>query len=651
MANRHAPPPEAEVCADRPGLTGFWPSDRFRAAPLPARLRPDRRRPLALHVPTRPARYNPIPGIALGLVLLLALGSLAACKGGTKKEGSAPAPEMQAAAGPPVTGDWLVEHLLSDPEQLNPLTSNDATASTLLSYMVESLLDRDPDTLALRPLLARSLPEISADHLTYTFHLRPDARFSDGKPVTGADVLFSIKAIKCTKVNAPFLRVYFASITGAELVDPLTIRFTAAEPYFLNESVLGGISVLPKHYYDPQGELDSVTFAQVANDDPATAAKVTAFAGRFNRDFARAPLGSGPYTFGEWKTGERVILVRNPDYWGYGHEGLETPYIDRLVFKIVNNTDAALVTLKAGDLDVMGLDPLQHLRQTDSPKFKESFSKVTYYSPSYTYLGWNNDHPIFHDPAVRRAMTMLIDREAMVKTILFDLGQVINGPIYRFRPEYDESIAPPPFDPSAAEKLLDAAGWKDSDGDGIRDKVIDGRKVPFTFEIKINSGNEVRKSVALTIQDALRKHGIEVKIREIDWTIFLDDVQGRHFDAVVLGWAMSVNEPDAYQVWHSSQIDNGGSNFIGYRDARVDEILTEYRRTFDAQKRIALYKEFQQILNRDQPYTFLFMRKSVVAYQRRFQNVKALPIGGVVVSRWWVPKALQRYGTVQAPTP
>jgi len=596
-----------------------------------------------VHAPTRPL-------LALALALCLAAWPLAGCQKGAK-ETSAPAPKAPADAGPPVTGDWLVEHLLSDPEQLNPLTSNDATASSLLAYMVESLLDRDPDTLALRPLLAASLPEISDDHLTYTFHLRPDAKFSDGRPVTGEDVLFSIKAIKCAKVNAPFLRVYYASITGAALVDPLTIRFTAAEPYFLNESVLGGIPVLPRHYYDPDGDLDGVTFAQIAGEDPAAADPVDAFARKFNRDFARSPLGSGPYTFGEWKTGERVVLVRNPDYWGYGHEGVETPYIDRLVFKIVNNTDAALVTLKAGDLDVMGLDPLQHLRQTESAKFKENFSKITYYSPSYTYLGWNNDSPIFRDRDVRRAMTMLIDREAMVKTILFDLGQVINSPIYRFRPEYDESLVPPPYDPAAAEKLLTERGWTDSDGDGIRDKVIDGRKVPFSFEIKINSGNEVRKSVALTVQDELRKHGIEVKIREIDWTIFLDDVQGRRFDAVVLGWAMSVNPPDAYQVWHSSQIANGGSNFIGYHDERVDQILTEYRRTFDEPKRIALYKEFQQILNRDQPYTFLFMRKSVLAYQRRFQNVKALPIGGVVVSRWWVPKALQKYGTAQAPTP
>jgi peptide/nickel transport system substrate-binding protein len=322
-----------------------------------------------------------------------------------------------------------------------------------------------------------------------------------------------------------------------------------------------------------------------------------------------------------------------------------------MVFRVVNNTDAALVTLKAGDLDMMGLDPLQHLRQTASRKFTDNYAKLIFYSPSYTYIGWNNDSPIFGDVRVRRAMTMLTDREAMVKTILFDLGTVIDSPIYRFRPEYDEQLVPLAYDPEAAEALLDTAGWIDSDGDGVRDKVIDGKRVPFEFEIKINSGNEVRKSVALTLQDSLKKHGIRVKIREIDWTIFLDDVQNRRFDAVVLGWAMSVNEPDAYQVWHSSQIANGGSNFIGYRNARVDALLTTYRREFDPKKRIALYKEFQEILNREQPYTFLFTRKSVLAYQRRFQDVQALPIGGVDVNRWWVPKALQRYTTQAAPTP
>ena len=159
----------------------------------------------------------------------------------------------------PVTGDWLLAHILSDPEQLNPLTSNDAGSSAILGYIVQSLLTRDPRTLELKPLLAEARPVISADKLTYTFKIRRDAHFQDGRKLTGEDVLFSIKAIKCPLVNAPFARVYYESVTDARLVDEYTIQFNIKEPYFLNETMFGGIDVLPRHYYDPQNLFKDVT--------------------------------------------------------------------------------------------------------------------------------------------------------------------------------------------------------------------------------------------------------------------------------------------------------------------------------------------------------------------------------------------------------
>ncbi len=239
-------------------------------------------------------------------------------------------------------------------------------------------------------------------------------------------------------------------------------------------------------------------------------------------------------------------------------------------------------------------------------------------------------------------MTYLTNRQQMVKTILFDLGEVVDGPIYLFRPEYDKTLLSHPYDPQKALQLLGEAGWKDTDGDGILDKMIDGQKVPFRFEIKFNSGNEIRKSIALTLQDELKKHGIDANVRQLDWTIYLDEVRHHKFDAIILGWAMSAIEPDDYQVWHSSQADNKGSNHISYKNARVDAILEEYRRTFDPQKRIELYREFQQILNQEQPYTFLFIQKSILAVEQRFQNIKLYPAGPRSLE-WWVPKAQQRY--------
>jgi len=544
-----------------------------------------------------------------------------------------------------VTGDWLVLHTLSDPEQLNPLTSSDAGSSEVLAYVFEALLTRDPRTLAFKPLIAEARPEISQDKLTYTFKIRKDAKFQDGRPITGEDVLFSVKAIKCPFVNAPFLRVYYDSLVDAHLVDPYTIRFSIKEPYFLNESVLGAIAVLPRHYYDPDNLLAHVSVRDLTQDPAKLPDAVKQFGEQFNRNYSRDPLGSGPYQFNFWKTGREVELVRDPDYWGNGKEGIDQPYLDRLKFRVINNFDAALIRLKSGSLDYMAvLQPVQHVRGTNSQRFKQDFRKYEYYAPTYTYIGWNNDHPIFRDKRVRQAMTHLTPRKQIVESVLFGLGEVVDSHIYLFRPEYDKTLKTYPFDPQKALALLRDAGWRDTDGDGVLDKVIDGETTPLRFEIKINSGNAVRKSVALVLLDELHKHGIAASVRELDWTIFLNDVKNHQFDAVVLGWQMSTTEPDAYQVWHSSQAANKGSNAISYKNDRVDEVLEQYRREFDEEKRIQLYKEFQQILHEEQPYTFLYVSKRVSAVHRRFQNVEVFPDGLRPID-WWVPASRQKYGS------
>jgi peptide/nickel transport system substrate-binding protein len=288
------------------------------------------------------------------------------------------------------------------------------------------------------------------------------------------------------------------------------------------------------------------------------------------------------------------------------------------------------------------LQPVQVVRGTNSARFQSEFKKYEYFAPTFSYIGWNNDHPIFRDKRVRQAMTYMTDRKQIVKSILFGLGEVVDSPIYLFRPEYDKDLKSYPFDPQKGLALLHEAGWRDSDGDGILDKVIDGKKTPLRFEIKVNSGNAVRESVALVLMDELRKHGIAANVRQLDWTIFLNDVTNHQFDAVVLGWAMSTTEPDGYQIWHSSQAANKGSNAISYKNHRVDQILEAYRREFDEPKRIQLYKEFQEILHEEQPYTFLYVSKRVSVVQRRFEGVEVFPDGLRPID-WWVPLARQKY--------
>ena len=580
--------------------------------------------------------------------IFLALLWLAGC--GDKTEVKVPDTQPTASAkdpGKPVTGDWLLWKIEAEPEQLNPLTASDGYSHQVFEDNIfQTLLTRDRKTLELQPYLAEERPTISNDKLAYTFKLRRDVHFQDGRPLTGEDVLFSIKAIKCPLVNAPQVRVDFISLIDVVLIDPYTIKMIMKEPYFRNETVLGNnLFILPRHYYDPENLLAKATVRDMLQDPSKLPPEVKRFAENFNRNYNRNPMGTGPYIFKGWRTGLQIDLVRDPNYWGKDKAGIEQAYLDWIKFRIINNDDAALVTLKSGGVDyIERLNPVQGVRGTNSERFKREFQKLEYYYPYYAYIGWNNNHPIFSDKRVRQAMTYFTDRKQIVKSILFGFGEVVDSPIYIFRPEYNKSLLIRPYDPTKAMELLKEAGWRDSDGDGILDKVIDGRKVPFRFEIKVSSGSSTGKSIVLVLQEELKKHGIAVSVRELDWPIFLGDVRNHKFEVITMAWGMYATEPDDYQVWHSSQAVKNGSNHISYKNPRVDKILEDYRREFDAKKRIELYQEYQRILNDEQPYTFLYARKYVSAVHRRFENVEAYP-EGLRPQLWWVPRGKQKYSS------
>ncbi|MCP4007142.1 MAG: hypothetical protein GY725_23415 [bacterium] len=587
---------------------------------------------------------------ARSLAVLLA-GLVLACGGGGDSA-DAPASEVHSGEqnGHPVRGDWMVRWLLADPENLNPLTSNDASSNSILSLMMAPLLTLDNQTLEQRPVIASLLPEISEDKLTYTFRLRDDVTFADGKLLSAEDVVFTMKAIKNPEVMAPQTRNYFDSVRDVVAVDKYTVRFDLRKRYFRNTLVLGSIQPLPRHFYDPDDLMAEVSIPELDAFDKLTGKKKTnaqKFAKQFNEQYDRKVMGAGAFTLKDPKTdiitGERILLTRRPDFWAPEDPELGDAYVDKILFRVINDKEAALVSFKGRDIDVMGLTPIQHKRQTGTTRFEAQAQKKEHVSPGYTYIGWNAKKPIFSDVRVRRALRYFIDKQSIIDKVLLGLGVPVEGSIFIGRSEYNKSLPGHEFDPEKGKKLLAEAGWKDSDGDGVLDKTQGGKKRDLVFEIISNSGNDIRKAIGLVVIDEMKRAGIGASFREIDWGIMLEQVRGQKYDAVILGWQMGVVSPDPYQLWHSSQAVQGGSNHVSFKNDEVDQLLEDYRVEFDPARRKKLIDRFQMILFEEQPYAFLFMKRAVTAWDRRFHGVTWYPSESTDLGEWWVPKNEQKY--------
>jgi len=496
----------------------------------------------------------------------------------------------------------------AEPPHLNPITSSDAYASQINAHVFDTLLDRDPVTIESIPWLAASW-DISENKLEYTFHLRHGVVFSDGTPLTAEDVKFSFDKMMHPAVDAPHLRSYYVDVTNCEVLDEHTVRFTCSKPYYRHLVMLGDISVLPRHVY-AEGEF---------NTHPNN----------------RKPIGSGAYVLERWETGREIVLARNARYWG--RDGGKWPHFDKKIYKLITDENAAFQVLERGDLDAMDLRAEDWVRRATRPTFEQRFNKFAYYAPQYTYIGWNLRKPPFSDKKVRRAMTMLLDRETIRETIYYGLAQTVAGNFMIGTPECNAEITPWPFDPAQAAALLREAGWTDSDGDGHLDK--DGTQ--FEFEMMIINSSPVAEKICTIYQEELARVGIKMTIRMLDWAGMLERTDKRQFDAMMMGWQMPP-DPDPYQVWHSSQAE-AGSNYVGFVNAEADRLIEEARVSFDREERIRLYHRFSKILHDEQPYTFTFCRKSLLAVDRRVHGIRIYPFGPDP-REWFVPKATQRYG-------
>jgi peptide/nickel transport system substrate-binding protein len=478
----------------------------------------------------------------------------------------------------------------------------------------------------------------------YDFVLRKGITWHDGEPFTADDVTFSYDACMNPDVHAQQLQGNYLDNMPEKTSDAVfkvsddTIRFVLRRQYYAALSLCAGVPVFPKHRYqvdkykgDPKG------FAAYFNDHPDNS----------------KPVGCGRYKFSNWERGKYLEIVRNDEWWG-GKSGLPwfkpgQPFLDKIQFIIINNAAAALRALTSGEVDAdFDIEQLQWIQpETNKADFTSKFARARYLEPAYVYMGWNEKRPdvdekhrFFADPKVRLAMTMLIDREKILKEIHFGLGQMVTGPFFPKGPFYDHSLKPIEYNPEKAKALLDAAGWIDHSNSGIRDK--DGVKLEFDYQI--HNAREYHRKVAEIVKEELEKAGIRVNIKQTEFPSFIAIIDSRKYDAC--RFASSDPDPidsDPYQLWHSSQFDGNGGNVVGYDNKDVDDLCVKARRELDFKKRQRMFKKLHRILHEEQPVTFLFNLDALYFYDKKFRNVKLYVMGNSPydLDEWYIPKELQ----------
>jgi len=546
-----------------------------------------------------------------------------------------------------ITGDWVVIRDLSDPDKLNPVVSTTANADEIESYIFESLLNQDRITYELYPSLA-DLPETAPDNLSYIFRLKKNVTFSDGKPLTGEDVIFTLKVIKNPFVDDAALRNYFDMISKAELVngDPYTVKFSLSKPNWRGIWTLASFKIIAKHALDPQGLTDKMSFEDLK--DFNTAARnpsINKFADFINSQEvsreAKYLIGSGPYIFEKWETGAGVTIKRNQNYWDAAH----TPnYANKILFKTINDNSAALVAAKNKEVDAMYvIPPTDFYKNLENPD-QFALLKAKPSEPAYTYIGWNNMNPLFSDKKVRMALSYLVDRKTIIDKILFGDAVPIQSHIfYQNKKLLNPDLPIIEFNLEKSKQILGEAGWKDTDGDGILDKVVNGKKMDFKFTFLINT-NQVRKQIVLIIIDAMKKIGMQADLQELEWSVYVDKTKKHEFEATYASWTSPTSPPDPYQIWHSTQSQGEGSNYISFKNEESDKIIEAYREEMDEAKRIELIKRWQKLIYDEQPYTFLWSPTARYIYDKRFKNTRWYSYQpSPAYNEWWVPKTTQKY--------
>jgi peptide/nickel transport system substrate-binding protein len=539
--------------------------------------------------------------------------------------------------------DWpdknvLVVHSLSEPDNLHPTNGNSIPRAEIFFYTQRTLFYYDFEKQKIIPGLIKSMPDVSADGLTYKYTLRNDITWDDGSPVTSGDILFTAKAFKCPLTNDPAVKFYWnniADILPANDTFSFTIRMK--KKHIQNISFLTGFSILERKFFDPGNILNNFSLEQFG--DTAFSAKdqprLVEWAKEFNDDkYGRDPEkmnGLGMYKVSEWSTGQSITLIKKKNHWSENSGDYhEKSFPEKIIFKINKDDASQQLDFKNQLIDVSNLvstSTLVKLNSMDDIRNNYNIAMMPTYN--FTYVAFNEKpdgiarKKLFDDLNVRKAVSHLIPVDQMIRLVYGPFAsscKKMAGNVSLFKDEHDNSIKPVEFNKAQAVQLLDSAGWKDTDGDGILDKVTDNEKISLTADLFYLSTVSEWKDMASLISEECIKAGIKINPVGMDLKSFIEKAKSHDFDLLLGSWSASSFPEDYTQLYHSSSWNDHGSNYTGFGNSATDSLITSINSSLTDEERIKYSHKLQQAINNDIPYVYLYssMRRNII--HKRFGN-------------------------------
>ncbi|MEM9554408.1 MAG: ABC transporter substrate-binding protein [Acidobacteriota bacterium] len=526
-----------------------------------------------------------VESLCAALCILALLCASAACTPPTEQ--TAPDGETSAAS----TDDTIVIAVGVDMQGVNELIAPPTQLNSAIHYfsIFRPLFDEEtnfrdgPPTFV--PLLAASWQQ-AEDRLSWTVTLREEAVWSDGAPITADDVHFTWQAQTSPEVGWSSAEVK-ARIRDVEVVDAKTVRFHFTEAYATQLFDLNLGVILPRHVW---GELP---FSQWRES---------------SQWFVDNLVVSGPFTLESWQPAQRITLRRNERYFEPGLPGAE-----RVVFEVIPERASQLARLRAGGVHFVDfIRPAEAESIENDPELK----LLSYLPRAYYFIAWNATREPFDDPAVRRALTLGINRQQIVDSLFYGYADVPSSPLAADTWVHHDELEPWPYDPQRAQEILTERGFTDSDGDGVLDR--DGE--PLRFELMTNADNDLRRDVITMVQSQLERIGVAVETRTMEFNALLEPLENQRFDAVMQALGIGTDF-DLRPHYHTRASENG-FNWGGYSNPEMDRLLEEIAATEDVVETLPLFREVQEILHQDQPQTLIYASPRLLAARRELRDVE-----------------------------